>query len=89
MKSYMAALLAADESKSFKDLKCPFEFIGTEKVWKADTKWADLAKPLGYEDAAAVDARRLAGAGALVASDQPDTLAMMVRDFQSRALAKR
>jgi len=89
MKSYMTALLPADESKTFKDMKGAFEFIGTERVWEADKKWADLGKLLGYDESVPVDARRLTGAGALVAADQPDTLAMLVREFQSRALAKK
>jgi pimeloyl-ACP methyl ester carboxylesterase len=86
MKTYMSVLLTADESKSFHDLKGPFEFVGTEKVWAAGKSWADVAKQLGYDETVPVDARRLAGAGAMVATDQPDTLAMLVADFQKRAL---
>jgi pimeloyl-ACP methyl ester carboxylesterase len=89
MKSYMAVLLTADESKSFHDLKGPFEFVGTEKVWDAKKTWPDVAKQLGYDETIPVDARRLAGAGALPASDQPDSLAALVRDFQTRAMAKK
>jgi pimeloyl-ACP methyl ester carboxylesterase len=88
MKEYMAALLPADESRTIKDLRGAFEFVGTEKLWEADKKWPDLAKSLGYDALGNVDARRLAGAGGLAASDQPDTLAMLLRDFQARALAR-
>jgi pimeloyl-ACP methyl ester carboxylesterase len=86
MKTYMSVLLTTDESKSFRDLKGPFEFVGTEKVWAAGKTWADVAKQLGYDETVPVDARRLAGAGAMVAADQPDSLAMLVADFQKRAL---
>ncbi len=88
MKSYFAALLTADESRAFKDMKGAFRFVGTEKVWGSKVAWPDLAKQLGYDDPAAVDARRLAGAGALAAADQPDTLAMMVREFEAKALGR-
>lgn len=89
MKTYMAALLPADESKTFHDLKCRFTFVGTSKVWDANKSWPELGKALGYDEPAAIEAHRLGSAGAMIATDQPDSLAMLLRGFQAEALAKK
>jgi hypothetical protein len=46
-----------------------------------------MGKEMGYEDPAAVPARRLAEGGPLVMKEQPDSLAAVIVDFTGRALA--
>jgi pimeloyl-ACP methyl ester carboxylesterase len=87
VKSYMAQLLNADVSGTLKNLKPKLLYIGTEKHWPADKTWADLAPLLGYEGATAMESRRIAGTGPLVAKQQPDTLAAVLSEFAAKAIA--
>ena len=89
MKPYMHEFVTADVSKQMKELKVPLLYIGSEKVWPADKSWADLAKSIGYDEAVNLDTRRIAGAGAMIASEQPDTLAMVIHDFSARVVVKK
>jgi len=90
MKSYVRELLNAYATKALKGLQTPLLFVGTEKAWPADKDWAAVAKQRGYEQAGASFAsRRLAHCGALVMSDQPDSLAAVITQFATEALAKK
>jgi len=87
VKAYMRQLLNADATGALKGLKPKLLFVGTEKRWPADKTWTDLAPQLGYAAAGTMESRRIAKAAAMVWSDQPDTLAAVVGDFASRAVA--
>jgi pimeloyl-ACP methyl ester carboxylesterase len=87
MKAYLRELMNADGNKSLKGLKRPLLVISTEKRWPADKDWAAVAKQSGFDDPAAVTARRIGNAGPLVATEQPDSLAALLNSFQKTTLA--
>jgi pimeloyl-ACP methyl ester carboxylesterase len=89
IKAYMKALLGADQTRLLKDLKPAFLFLGTEKRWPADKGWAAVSKQWGIEGVDSTRARRLADCGPLIASEQPDSLAAILRGFSAQALAKK
>ena len=89
IKAYLRDLLLMDASRALKGLKPALLYIGTEKHWPADTAWAGLAKQLGIDNPQGIPARRIAAAGPLVATEQPDSLAAILREFTARALAKK
>jgi hypothetical protein len=88
MKAYFRSLLAVDGTHALKDLKTPMLPVFTERVMKAPTDWPSAGKGLGWENAADYTPRRIAGAGALIASEQPDTLASAITAFEAQAAAK-
>jgi pimeloyl-ACP methyl ester carboxylesterase len=87
IKAYLRQLLNADASGALKGLKPKLLYIGTEKHWPADKKWADLQITLGYAGAPAMESRRIGNTGPLVASQQPDSLASVLDDFAARSIA--
>jgi hypothetical protein len=87
MKAYLRELMNADGNKSLKGLKRPLLVIATEKRWPAGKDWAAVGKQWGFDDAAAVTARRIGNAGPLVATEQPDSLAALLDSFQKTTLA--
>lgn len=87
IKAYVRQLLNSDASREMRTLKRPFLFVGSEKRWPADKDWATVGKPLGYEGIA-VQARRIAGTGPLIATEQPDSLAAVIEAFSAQAIAK-
>jgi pimeloyl-ACP methyl ester carboxylesterase len=89
IKAYLRELLNVDANKPLKSLKVPLLVLGTEKRWPADKDWATVAKQAGFDDPAPIRARRIAGAGPLVASEQPDSLAAALAAFQETTLAKK
>jgi pimeloyl-ACP methyl ester carboxylesterase len=89
VKSYIRGLLNFDGSKYIREFKPAFLFVGTDRVWPADKKWEDMTKALGYAEAPPVATRRLAGAGATVWSQQPDSLAALISDFAAAAIARK
>lgn len=89
VKAYFRGLLNFDGSNYVKTLKPAFLFVGTDRVWPADRKWADMAKAMGYPEAPPVATRRITGAGVTVWSQQPDTLAAIIADFTKQAIAGR
>jgi pimeloyl-ACP methyl ester carboxylesterase len=89
IKAYMRQLLNADATGALKGLKPKLLFVGTEKRWPADKTWTDVAPQLGYATAGPMESRRIAKAAAMVWSDQPDTLAAVLGDFATRAIAAR
>ncbi len=88
MKAYFRALLSVDGTHALKDLKTPMLPVFTERILKTDKDWPAAGLQLGWENAASITPRRIAGAGMLIATEQPDTLAILVSDFAKRALSK-
>lgn len=89
MKAYFRQILNADASGTLKNFKPKLLYIGTEKHWPADKKWADIATTQGYANATAIESRRIAGTGPLVATQQPDSLAAVLDDFATRSIASK
>jgi pimeloyl-ACP methyl ester carboxylesterase len=89
MKSYIQAAMNADVSAGLKAMKPSFLYVGSERLWPADKDWPTLAKEMGYEQAAAIETRRVAGSGVLIMKDQPDSLAAILKEFTARAIAKK
>jgi pimeloyl-ACP methyl ester carboxylesterase len=87
MKAYIKAAFNVDASPAVKQMKPAFLFVGSGRRWPADKDWATVGKELGYENAAAITARRLPEGGPLVMKEEPDTLAAVVREFTAQALA--
>ena len=87
MKAYFRSLLDVDGTKALKELKTPMLPVFTEKLLASDKDWPTLSKSIGWENAAAYTPRRIAGAGMLVATEQPDTLAAVLAAFATRTLA--
>jgi len=87
IKAYMRQLLNADATGALKDLKPKLLFVGTEKRWPAGKTWTDIAPQFGYAAAGPMESRRIAKAGTMVWSDQPDTLAAVLGDFAGRVIA--
>ena len=87
IKAYLKAALNADASSALKKLKPAFLFVGSGKRWPSGKDWPTLAKEMGYDDPAAVTARRLAEGGPLIMKEQPDSLSTVIREFAARAIA--
>lgn len=87
MKAYIKAAFNVDASGALKQMKPAFLFVGSGRRWPPDKDWPTLAKEMGYENPAALQARRLAEGGALIMKEHPDSLAAVVRDFTAQALA--
>ena len=88
MKVYFRALLSVDGTHALKELKTPMLVIFTERLLKTPGDWPASGKTIGWENAADFTPRRIAGAGMLVASEQPDTLASVIAAFQPAAAPK-
>ena len=88
MKAYFRALLDVDGTRTLKDLKTPMLPLFTERLFKDGKDWATVGKLIGWENAAAYSPRRIAGAGVLIASEQPDTLALALSDFAKQSMKK-
>jgi pimeloyl-ACP methyl ester carboxylesterase len=88
MKAYFRTLLNVDATRAFKAHTSSLLFVGTDAVWKAEKDWPTLAKQLGYEAPEAIPTRRMSQGGALVMTEQPDSLAAIIADFTARSLAK-
>jgi len=89
IKAYFRELLRVDVSKALKGLKPQLLVVNTEKRWPADKAWADIARQTGYEGVDSTAARRIPSSGPLVATEQPDSLATILRQFTAQALAKK
>jgi pimeloyl-ACP methyl ester carboxylesterase len=86
MKAYLRAAMNADLSPALKKLKPAFLFVGSEKLW-ADKDWPMIAKAMGYDDAAAITARRVGNSGPLIMKEQPDSLSALIAEFTAKAIA--
>lgn len=87
VKSYMRNLLRADAGRELKKLGVPVELVLTERTWKNDATWAEVAKTMGYRDTALVVPHRVANAGTLVMKDQPDALAAILSGYAEARFA--
>ena len=87
VKSYTRHLLRADASRDLKKLDMPVQLVLTERTWKGDATWAEVAKTMGYRDTALVMTRRVANAGTLVMKDQPDVLAAILSGYAEARFA--
>jgi len=87
IKAYLKVALNVDASSALKKMKPAFLFVGSGKRWPESKDWPTLAKELGYDDPAAVSARRLAVGGPLIMKEQPDSLAAVIREFTAQAIA--
>lgn len=88
MKAYFRALLDVDGTRALKDLKTPMLPVFTDRLFKDAKDWAAVGKQIGWENTAIYSPRRIAGAGVLVASEQPDTLALALSDFAKQSMKK-
>ncbi|HEY2955644.1 MAG TPA: alpha/beta fold hydrolase [Candidatus Eisenbacteria bacterium] len=89
MKAYFHALFDLDVSGATRTLKTPLLFVGSSRSWPDTASWATVAKLRGFEDPTLVAARRIADSGAQMYADQPDTLAMVIRQFEARVMARK
>ena len=87
MTAYLKELIYFDLSAQMKDFKVPLFYVGSSKGWADTTKWAAVAKERGYELAPGVSSKRVPNSGALIASDQPDTLAAAIDAFAKQVFA--
>jgi pimeloyl-ACP methyl ester carboxylesterase len=87
MKSYFHALFDLDASGAVKNLKTPMLFVGSSRTWADTVTWAAVGKQRGFDNPGAIRARRVANSGAQMYADQPDTLANIIRQFETSPLA--
>lgn len=98
MKAYLRQELYYDGSAAARDLKVPLLYLGSEKMWPADSAagdsarhaipWPVLARRMGYDGVKSATARRMTGASHFMMLDQPDTLAAVLADFAARLPGK-
>ena len=86
MKTYYRAVFTADLTPAFKALTVPYLYVATDRMLK-DSDWPTIGKMAGFEDPAAVPVRRIAGSSTLVMQDMPDSLAAVISQFATQALA--
>jgi pimeloyl-ACP methyl ester carboxylesterase len=89
MKAYFAAMLGLDATQTIRSAHPPIVAIGTERIWPADRDSLTFVKQMGYQGATGLTVRRLARCGLLVASEQPDSLAAVIRDFATRHIGRK
>lgn len=89
IKAYLRELMYFDASGQLKDFRLPLLYVGSARSWPDTVTWATLAKERGYEAFPAVATRRIGDSGAMIASDQPDTLAAAIDAFAKAAIAAR
>lgn len=87
MKAYFHALFDLDASTTIRSLKTPLLFVGSSRSWPDTVSWATVGKTRGFDNPGAVRARRVANSGSQMYADQPDTLATIIRQFESAPLA--
>ena len=87
IKAYLKTALNVDASATLKKLKPAFLFVGSGRTWSEGKDWPAVAKEMGYDDPAAVSARRVGDCGTLIMKEQPDSLAAVIREFTAQTLA--
>lgn len=87
MKTYLSKFLETDASAAIKNFPRPLLYIGTAKNWAAGSDWPTIAREHGWEEATGVQSMRIGASAAMIASDQPDSLATAISDFAKRAFA--
>ena len=81
MKAYFRALLNADGTHALRGLKIAILPVFTEHLLPKAEDWPAVSKQLGWADVGSFTPRRITGAGSLVASEQPDSLALVISEF--------
>jgi pimeloyl-ACP methyl ester carboxylesterase len=84
MKAYFRSLLNADGTHALRDLKTAILPVFTEHMLPKAEDWPAVSKQLGWADAGNFAPRRIGGAGTMVASEQPDSLALVISEFSQR-----
>jgi hypothetical protein len=87
MKGYFHALFDLDASGATRNLKTPLLFVGSSRTWPDTVSWAVVGKQRGFDNPGAIRARRVADSGAQMYSDQPDSLAAIIRQFEASPIA--
>ena len=87
MKAYFHALFDLDASGATRNLKTPLLFVGSARSWPDTATWAAVGKQRGFDNPGAIRARRVSNSGAQMYADQPDTLAMVIRQFENAPIA--
>lgn len=86
MKAYYRTIFTADVTQAYKALKAPVLYLATDRLLK-NGDWATIGKQMGFDDPAAVPLRRIAGSSSLLMQDLPDSLAAVIGQFATQALA--
>ena len=87
MKAYFRSLVNVDATHALRDLKTAILPVFTERMLPKAEDWPAISKQLGWADAGSFTPHRIGGAGALVASEQPDSLAIAIADFSQHVIA--
>jgi pimeloyl-ACP methyl ester carboxylesterase len=87
MKAYFHALFDLDASGATRNLKTPLLFVGSSRSWPDTASWASVGKTRGFDNPGAIRARRVANSGSQMYADQPDSLAAIIRQFETSPLA--
>ncbi len=89
VKAYVIAAFTSDATPALKALQVPFQLVETDYLFRDGKSPGTVLRDLGYPDTTTVATRRITNARALVMQDQPDTLATVISQFASQALAKK
>ncbi len=89
MKAYIKELAYFDATGAVRDWKLPFLYLASSRAWPDTVKAEQLQKDRGFEAIAGFAPHRIANASFLVMSDQPDSLAVAISEFATRAFAKK
>jgi len=89
IKAYLKALLATDKSGIVRGLKPSFLYVACDRRWPADKDWSTVSRTWGFEGVDSTRARRVPSCGPMIATEQPDSLAAILRGFTTQALARK
>jgi pimeloyl-ACP methyl ester carboxylesterase len=89
MKAYIREMGSFDPALGLDRVKTPLLLVATDRIWGAAKDSSAFVKMMGYDKLHSFTLRHLTNCGFLVASDQPDSLAMLISDFARRVRAAR
>ena len=89
MRVYFHALFDLDVAGATRALKTPLLFVGSSRNWPDTASWTSVARMRGFDDPVLIPARRVANSGTQMYADQPDTLAMVIRQFEAKVMARK
>ncbi|MGH7742285.1 MAG: alpha/beta fold hydrolase [Candidatus Eiseniibacteriota bacterium] len=87
MKAYFRALISVDATHALHDLKTAILPVFTEHVLASESDWPSVSKQMGWAEVGSFTPHRISGAGTLVASEQPDSLALAISDFSQHVMS--
>jgi len=87
MKAFFRSLVNVDATHALRDLKTPILPVFTEHLLPKAEDWPSVSKQLGWADVGNYTPRRITGAGTLVATEQPDSLALVISQFGEHVTA--